>query len=180
MFWEDTTMSLAFASPVQPLSLDEYWMPFTANRWFKKNPRMIERGEGVRYFTTKGDALFDFASGLWCTNAGHAIRKSWKRCRSRPPPSITPWPSRSATPRPSAWRLGSPISPRSAQQDLLYQFGLGGRRLGPENRPGVASHARRRGEDPPHRPGRAITGQASAARASAAWEQSSPLLHAPA
>ena len=75
MFWEDTTMSLAFASPAQPLSLDEYWMPFTANRWFKKNPRMIERAEGVRYFTTKGDALFDFASGLWCTNAGHCHPK---------------------------------------------------------------------------------------------------------
>ena len=68
-------MSLAFASPAQPLSLDEYWMPFTANRWFKKNPRMIERAEGVRYFTTKGDTLFDFASGLWCTNAGHCHPK---------------------------------------------------------------------------------------------------------
>lgn len=54
-----------------PNDLDSYWMPFTASRWFKENPRMISRAEGTRYFTPEGHALIDGTAGLWCCNAGH-------------------------------------------------------------------------------------------------------------
>ena len=35
------------------LNLDAYWMPFTANRGFKHNPRIIESADGFYYTTTR-------------------------------------------------------------------------------------------------------------------------------
>ncbi len=52
-------------------SLDAFWMPFTANRWFRKTPRLITEARGIRYRDDSGRELLDFASGLWCVNAGH-------------------------------------------------------------------------------------------------------------
>ena len=49
-------------------------MPFTANRAFKKAPRMISRAEGMHYYTTDGKPIMDGTAGLWCCNAGHARR----------------------------------------------------------------------------------------------------------
>jgi len=46
-------------------------MPFTANRAFKKRPRMIARAKDMHYYTPEGRAVLDAAAGLWCTNAGH-------------------------------------------------------------------------------------------------------------
>lgn len=51
--------------------LDAFWMPFTANRWFRQTPRLITEAQGVRYRDADGRELLDFASGLWCVNAGH-------------------------------------------------------------------------------------------------------------
>ena len=51
--------------------LDAFWMPFTANRWFRETPRLITEARGVRYRDESGRELLDFASGLWCVNAGH-------------------------------------------------------------------------------------------------------------
>jgi beta-alanine--pyruvate transaminase len=51
--------------------LEAYWLPFTANRAFKRHPRLIERGEGMHYVTPDGRRLLDAMSGLWCCNAGH-------------------------------------------------------------------------------------------------------------
>lgn len=56
-------------------SLDEYWMPFTANRAFKKNPRIFSSAEGMYYQTTKGQKILDGCAGLWCVNAGHGQKK---------------------------------------------------------------------------------------------------------
>jgi beta-alanine--pyruvate transaminase len=53
------------------LSLDEWWMPFTANRAFKKAPRLLTRAEGMYYWTPDGRQILDGTSGLWCANAGH-------------------------------------------------------------------------------------------------------------
>ncbi|PEQ12872.1 aspartate aminotransferase family protein [Novosphingobium sp. PC22D] len=53
-------------------NLENYWMPFTANRQFKARPRMIVGGEGVYYRTADGRKILDGTSGLWCCNAGHA------------------------------------------------------------------------------------------------------------
>jgi beta-alanine--pyruvate transaminase len=52
--------------------LDAYWMPFTANRQFKKSPRMLSRSAGMHYWDDKGRQILDAVAGLWCVNAGHA------------------------------------------------------------------------------------------------------------
>jgi beta-alanine--pyruvate transaminase len=60
-------------SPAAPgqAELAAYWLPFTANRAFKRRPRLIERAEGMHYVTADGRKLLDAMSGLWCCNAGH-------------------------------------------------------------------------------------------------------------
>lgn len=55
--------------------LDAYWMPFTANRQFKKAPRLLSRAEGMYYWTDDGRQVLDGVAGLWCVNAGHARAK---------------------------------------------------------------------------------------------------------
>ena len=52
-------------------ALEAYWMPFTANRQFKDNPRLIERADGCYYITVDGRRVLDGLSGLWCCGAGH-------------------------------------------------------------------------------------------------------------
>ncbi|MCX7306008.1 MAG: aspartate aminotransferase family protein [Hyphomicrobiales bacterium] len=47
-------------------------MPFTANRQFKKNPRMLVAAEGMYYTAADGRKLLDGCAGMWCCNAGHA------------------------------------------------------------------------------------------------------------
>ena len=60
------------AKAAQALSLDAYWMPFTANRQFKQAPRMLARAEGMHFWTPEGRRILDGIAGLWCVNAGHA------------------------------------------------------------------------------------------------------------
>ncbi len=43
----------------EALNLDPYWMPFTANRYFKRNPRIIVSGRGAYYRSAEGAELFD-------------------------------------------------------------------------------------------------------------------------
>ena len=59
------------ATTATPNDLEAYWMPFTANRAFKKAPRMLGRARDMHYFTPDGRKLLDGAAGLWCVNAGH-------------------------------------------------------------------------------------------------------------
>jgi len=54
-----------------PNNLDAFWMPFTASRWFKDNPRIIGSADGIYYTTIEGHKLIDGTGGLWCCNAGH-------------------------------------------------------------------------------------------------------------
>jgi beta-alanine--pyruvate transaminase len=51
--------------------LDAFWMPFTANRKFKAEPRLLVAAKGMYYRTEDGREVMDGASGLWCVNAGH-------------------------------------------------------------------------------------------------------------
>ncbi len=57
-----------------PDSLDEFWMPFTANRQFKRAPRLLVSAEGMYYKDIQGHAVLDGTAGLWCCNAGHGRR----------------------------------------------------------------------------------------------------------
>lgn len=53
-------------------SLDALWMPFTANRDFKRAPRLLVAAEGMFYTSADGRQILDGTAGLWCVNAGHA------------------------------------------------------------------------------------------------------------
>jgi beta-alanine--pyruvate transaminase len=50
-------------------------MPFTANRQFFEEPRIIARAEGVYYYNTRGEKLLDGSSGLYCIPLGHGRRE---------------------------------------------------------------------------------------------------------
>src|SRR5690606_14278669 len=51
--------------------LEAFWMPFTANRQFKRQPRLLTRAEGMHYWSDDGRHILDGTAGLWCVNAGH-------------------------------------------------------------------------------------------------------------
>jgi beta-alanine--pyruvate transaminase len=57
------------------ISMDEYWMPFTPNRDFRHEPKMVVRAEGMFVWNERGDKLIDASSGLFCVNAGHCRRE---------------------------------------------------------------------------------------------------------
>ena len=54
-----------------PNDLEPLWMPFSANKDFKKNPRLISKAKGMYYYTPSGEKILDGVAGLWCCNAGH-------------------------------------------------------------------------------------------------------------
>ena len=56
-------------------NLDAYWMPFTANRDFKKKPRIITGASGHHYTASDGSKLYDTFSGLWTSGLGHCHPK---------------------------------------------------------------------------------------------------------
>ena len=53
------------------LSLEELWKPFTANRAFKRAPRLLVEAKGMYYTSSDGRRVLDGTAGLWCVNAGH-------------------------------------------------------------------------------------------------------------
>jgi beta-alanine--pyruvate transaminase len=55
--------------------LDAFWMPFTANRQFKKSPRLFAAADGMHFVTPDGRRVLDGTAGLWCSNAGHCRTK---------------------------------------------------------------------------------------------------------
>jgi len=57
------------------LEQSAFWMPYTANRQFKKSPRLLARAEGMHYWTVDGRQVLDGCAGLWCVNAGHCRPK---------------------------------------------------------------------------------------------------------
>ena len=65
----------AFTEAPRGINMDAYWMPFTANRQFKKNPRLFVKAAGMHYWTDEGRQILDGVAGLWCVNAGHARPK---------------------------------------------------------------------------------------------------------
>ena len=55
--------------------LEAFFMPFTANRQFKKAPRLLASAKDMHYRTEDGRKILDGTSGLWCVNAGHCRPK---------------------------------------------------------------------------------------------------------
>ncbi|MFN3826013.1 MAG: aspartate aminotransferase family protein [Micavibrio sp.] len=62
-------MSYDFATAAN--SMEEFWMPFTPQRKFKKAPRMVVKAKGMYYYDQDGKEILDAAAGMWCVNAGH-------------------------------------------------------------------------------------------------------------
>ncbi len=56
-------------------ALEALWLPFTANRQFKSEPRIIARGAGMFYYDPQGRELLDGLAGLWCSLAGHGRKE---------------------------------------------------------------------------------------------------------
>jgi beta-alanine--pyruvate transaminase len=52
--------------------LEQFWMPFTANRQFKAKPRMLVSAKDMHYRSDDGRDILDGTAGLWCVNAGHS------------------------------------------------------------------------------------------------------------
>src|SRR5438876_5049154 len=57
------------------ISMDELWMPFTPNRDFKSDPKIVVRAEGMYYWNEHGDKIIDAASGMFCCAAGHGRKE---------------------------------------------------------------------------------------------------------
>ncbi len=102
----DTTPSTAVTStsafPGDAAWMEAHWMPYTANRNFKANPRMMVSAQGAYYTDNHGRKILDGLSGM-------AAPKSPRRSAARlarwtiPPPSSSAtrcrlsWPTRSAS-----------------------------------------------------------------------------------
>ncbi|NWO10867.1 aspartate aminotransferase family protein [Chromohalobacter salexigens] len=56
---------------LSPEQLDAYWMPYTGNRQFKRDPRLIVGAKGSYLTDAQGRQVFDALSGLWTCGAGH-------------------------------------------------------------------------------------------------------------
>ena len=51
--------------------LAAHWMPYTGNRQFKADPRLIVAAQGAYFTSHDGRQIFDGLSGLWCSGLGH-------------------------------------------------------------------------------------------------------------
>ena len=56
-------------------NLKHLWMPFSANRGFKAQPRLMNEAKGMYYKKLDGTKVLDGTAGLWCCNAGHGNEK---------------------------------------------------------------------------------------------------------
>ena len=52
--------------------LEPHWLPFTANKAFKKEPRLLVEGKGLHLKSHTGHDVIDAVSGLFCSPAGHS------------------------------------------------------------------------------------------------------------
>lgn len=55
----------------KPLNFDSHWMPFSSNRYFHRNPRIIVSAKGSWLKDNHGRQVYDGLSGLWNCGAGH-------------------------------------------------------------------------------------------------------------
>ena len=56
-------------------SLESHWMPFSANREFKADPRLVVKSEGMYCWDHKGGKIIDGSSALFTTPAGHGRKE---------------------------------------------------------------------------------------------------------
>ena len=56
-------------------SLAEHWLPFSSQKDFKADPRLVVKSEGVYLWNHKGEKLIDGSSGLFNVACGHNRRE---------------------------------------------------------------------------------------------------------
>ncbi len=54
------------------INTEAFWMPFTSNRDFKNEPRLISSASGHYYQSDDGRKIYDAFSGLWTSGLGHS------------------------------------------------------------------------------------------------------------
>ena len=59
------------AAGLTAAQLEAHWMPFSGNRQFKADPRLIVGAEGVHLIDAQGRRILDGLSGLWTCGLGH-------------------------------------------------------------------------------------------------------------
>jgi beta-alanine--pyruvate transaminase len=52
-------------------NMDNHWLPFTPNRHFRQDPRVLVAADGMHFTTHDGRKVVDGISSLWCVAAGH-------------------------------------------------------------------------------------------------------------
>lgn len=67
-----TVQEFPYAAGLSAEQLDAYWMPYTGNRQFKRDPRIIVEAQGSYLTDAQGRRVFDGLSGLWTCGAGHS------------------------------------------------------------------------------------------------------------
>ena len=55
--------------------LSAHWMPYTGNRQFKSDPRILVEAQGAYYRDAQGRKIFDGLSGLWTCGLGHGRKE---------------------------------------------------------------------------------------------------------
>ena len=53
------------------INMDPLWLPFTANRQFKSQPRLLVSAKDMYYTAIDGRQILDGIAGLWAVNGGH-------------------------------------------------------------------------------------------------------------
>ncbi len=66
---------MGHAEPQVATNLQSHWMPFSPNKEFKDEPRLVARAEGMYFYTAEGRQIIDASSGLFCVAAGHGRRE---------------------------------------------------------------------------------------------------------
>ena len=68
--FHDQAMDMQAQAPARS-DLDHHWMPFTANRDFRQEPKIVTRGAGTMYYGERDQPIHDACSGLFTCPAGH-------------------------------------------------------------------------------------------------------------
>ncbi len=73
--FSDSEHTLDAAQPNNNMHINyqAHWMPFSANRNFAKDPRMIVGAKGSYLIDDSGREIYDSLSGLWTCGAGHTL-----------------------------------------------------------------------------------------------------------
>ena len=108
-----------------PNDLRAFWMPFTANRQFKKEPRMFVGAKDMHYTTHDGRTVLDGTAGLWCVNAGHCRPKITEAIQAQPidPPTLSM--RFAVNDSPMAGREGTKVTSRMIRDRLLRDMPAG-------------------------------------------------------